>query len=326
MKKTIKQDSPKKKVAEQNKKVPTFDELLQENFSLDPHFDLTISWEKVEPVYQKVLQAVAKNLKHDGFRPGKVPAHVAEEMVDRQYLAQEVLREVAPPAYKEALAKEKLESFIEPELVIKSIKPKEAWVLTAYLPQKPVIKLPDYKKVLKQEKKSALEKITLDQTEAKKLADQEKKPFQALTAEQMQAQATDKALFALLGQVKPKISPIMVKRSAQKEFEQMAEQFKKSNLKMEDYLRQTGQSFESLSQQLSYNALQNLQIEFILDALLEAEKITVDQAELLAKVKELMPNVTDEAEQKRQLEEPSVKNYLELLAKRKKLADWLLKL
>lgn len=302
------------------------DDILKENFAQDPQFDFTIAWSTVEPTYQKVLTAVAKNLKHDGFRPGKVPTHIAEEMVDSNYLAQEVLREVAPPAYQAALKKEKLTSFVEPELVIKNVAPKTDWILTACLPQKPVIKLPNYKKLLTDEKKKILTKLKKEQETAAAAAKKEKRDFTALTAEQLQAQATDRALFTLLETVKPKISAIMVKRSTQREFERLLEQLKNNNLELDDYLKNTHQTIESISQQLSYSALQNLQLEFILDALLEAEKITATQEEILAKLKETMPDVKDEKEQQRQLSEPSVKNYLELLTKRKKLADWLLKL
>lgn len=328
--KPVTKKAPSTKAAPQKtatNKTPTMEDILAKNFAADPTLELTLAWDKVKPTYDKVLAAVARNVKQDGFRPGKVPANVAKDLVDQNYLAQEVLRELAPAALQAELKKHpELKVFIEPEVVIKKAEPDQAWELVAYLPQKPVIKLPDYKKLLADEKKKILNQLQADQDKIAADAKKEKRAYTIPTPEQLQAQATDRALFALLEKVQPKISSIMVRRSAQREFERLVEQLQKNNLKVEDYLKQSGLTMESISQQLAYSSLQNLQLEFILDALLEAEKITASEEEILAKIKETLPAVKDEAEQKKQLEEPSVRDYMELLTKRKKLADWLLKL
>ena len=326
---TTEKNAPKKAVStdKADKNVPTMDEILAQNFATDPTLEITLPWAQVKPIYDKVLAAVARNVKQDGFRPGKVPANVAKDLVDKNYLAQEVLRQLAPKFLQDELKKKpELKVFIEPELVIKAVEPDTDWQVVAYLPQKPTIKLPDYKKFLTEEKAKAFAQAQKDQAEIAANAKKEKRAYTIPTDEQLQAQATDRALFALLAQVQPKISSIMVRRSAQREFERLVEQLQKNNLKIEDYLKQSGLDMESISQQWAYSSLQNLQLEFILDALLDAEKITASEEEILAKVKETLPNVTDSAEQKKQLEEQSVRDYMELLTKRKKLADWLLKL
>lgn len=331
--KTSKKDTLKTKKATATKaapkagSTPTMEDILAQNFAQDPELNLTITWNQIAPTYNKVLAAVARNVKQDGFRPGKVPAKVAQELVDQNYIAQETLKEIAPKIFQEELKKHpELKIFIEPELVIKEAEAEKDWLLIAYLPQKPVIKLPDYKKVLTEGKKQALAQIKKDQAEIAENAKKEKRAYTIPTEEQLQAQATDRSLFALLEQIKPKISSIMVRRSAQREFERLVEQLQKNNIKVDDYLKNTGTTIESIGQQLSYSALQNLQLEFILDALLEAEKITATEAEILEKIKEMLPEVKDADQQKRQLEEPSVRDYMELLTKRKKLADWLLSL
>ena len=329
-KKTVKSvkkaETASPKAADKANKVPTMDDILAENFADDPRFEFSITWDKVKPVYEKVLASVAKNLKHDGFRPGKVPTSVAAEMVEPQYLAQEVLRELAPAIMEEELKKRELKVFVEPELVIKEVKPDQDWQLAAYLPQKPAFKLPDYQKILSTEKKQLQEKIKEEQTAAHAQALKAGEPFTPMTEDEIKAQATDRALFKLLSEIKPKISPIMVRRSARRELERMQEQLQKANLTFEEYLKRTGMTAAAIEQQLMYSSLQNLQLEFILDALMEAEKITASDEEILTKIKEALPDLKTEAEQKKQLEEPQVRDYFELIAKRKKLADWLLNL
>lgn len=327
--KTLKKETQKTKktTAPKTEATPTMEDILSQNFAQDPTLDLTLAWTEIAPTYNKILASVARNVKQDGFRPGKVPTKVAQDLVDHNYLAQETLKEIAPKIFQTELKKHpELKIFIEPELVIKEAEVEKDWLLVAYLPQKPEIKLSDYKKTLTEAKKQALTQIKKDQAEIAENAKKEKRAYTIPTEEQLQAQATDRALFALLEQLKPKISPIMVRRSAQREFEHLVEQLQKNNLKVEEYLKNTGMTLESIGQQLSYSALQNLQLEFILDALLEAEKITATDEEILAKVKEMLPEVKEVEAQKRQLEEPSVREYMTLLTKRKKLADWLLSL
>ena len=316
-----------KKTTDKTDKTSTMEDVLAQNFAQDPSLDLTIAWAEIAPIYNKVLASVARNVKQDGFRPGKVPTKVAQDLVDQNYIAQETLREIAPKIFQAELKKHpELKVFIEPELVIKKAEAEKDWLLVAYLPQKPEIKLPDYKKVLSEEKKKVLLQIKKDQAKIAEDAKKEKRAYTIPTEEQLQAQATDRSLFSLLEQIQPKISSIMVRRSAQREFERLVEQLQKNNIKVDDYLKNTGMTIESIGQQLSYSALQNLQLEFILDALLEAEKITATDEEILEKVKEMLPEVKEADQQKRQLDEPSVREYMTLLTKRKKLADWLLTL
>jgi FKBP-type peptidyl-prolyl cis-trans isomerase (trigger factor) len=299
---------------------------LQDFLSPDPKFEFTIAWEKVAPVQEKVLKNAAKQIKRPGFRPGKVPSSIAEDVLDKGYVIQEVLRELAPKAYTQALAKQNLKSFSEPEIVITKADKGEAWQLTAHLPQKPDVKLGAYQKFLKQAKVAASKQLASEQAAAEKQAkDQKNLDFKALTSEQQQNQITDRAIMALLADLKPKVSLILVKRTAQREWEKLRTELDKHHLALTDYLKNINLTPEKLEEQLMWSSLQNLQLEFILDALLEAEKITASEAEILTKIKTAMKDLTPE-QLKAQLAEPSVKGYFELLTRREKLAAWLTKL
>ena len=79
---------------------------------------------------------------------------------------------------------------------------------------------------------------------------------------------------------------------------------------------------QEMEAQLMWGALQNLQIEFILDALLEAEKITANEAEIKQKMKKSFKDLNSQ-QLAAQYEQEQVRNYFSLLVQREKLAKWL---
>ena len=306
--------------------------------SNDPTLEFSIAWATIAPVYHQVLRRVAKTIRQDGFRPGKVPESIALERINQQYLIQEVMNKVANDAFQAALKESGKELFAEPELVVRRADQDSDWLVVAHLPQKPTIKLPDYQKFLKEHKKEQLKIIQAEQEKQQKAAaasekkakkeekNTEKAPSATLSDEEINSRATDGALRALVEELHPAISAILVRRSATRQLDDLAAQLRQYQLTISDYLKQLKISETELTQQYMLQSLHNLQLEFVLDALMVAEKVTVTPAELDKKITELLPDVTDEEEKKRQLEEPSVHDYVELMAKRQKLADWLLKL
>lgn len=283
----------------------------------DPAFEFTLKWTEIAPIYQQVLQTAAKKIKQPGFRPGKVPASLAEDLLDEAYLVRQVLTKLAPAAYKKALAKQKHQPFSEPEIVIKAAEKNHDWQLQAFLPQKPVIKLPDYKEFLQKHKQTAKKKLTAAVKEESK-----QKAVKTPNEQELNQLTTDKALTALLEQCQPKISLILVRRSAQKEYERLNDNLTKHQLTLQQYLEQTKVSPEELEQQLMLSALRNLQLEFILDALLEKEKITAEPEEIKEKIKNNFSDLSDE-QVAAQYQQEVVKNYFAVLVKREKLAQWL---
>ncbi len=306
---------------------PTLTQTIEKHFATDPTLELSIPWEKVKDIYNKTIQGAARHIKQAGFRPGKVPASVAKDKLDQNYLIQETLRQIAPDVFAAELKKHpEIKLFVEPELVIKKAQEGSDWEVTAHIPQKPEIKLPDYQKILAESKKKIIAELEKEQKEKAAQATKDKQAYTVPSKDQIRAQATDKALFALLEKISPQVSPIIVRRSTQKEFERFQKQLEQNQIKLDDYLKSSGQNLELIGQQLTHNALQNLQLEFILDALMEAEKITADEAEIAAKIPEIFPHLSSEAEQKAQLKDPQVSEYVTLITRRKKLADWLLSL
>lgn len=309
---TDKKASPKKDVSSSTKQ--PWEKFLAE----DPAFAFSLKWTEIAPIYQQVLQTAAKKIKQPGFRPGKVPASLAEDLLDEAYLVRQVLTKLAPAAYKKALAKQKYQPFSEPEIVIKAAEKNHDWQLQAFLPQKPVIALPkNYREWLQKSKQEAKKKFAAEQ---KKQSKQKAAPAPSET--ELNQLATDRALTALLGHCLPKISLILVRRSAQKEYERLSDDLAKHQLTLQQYLEQTKVKPEELEQQLMLSALRNLQLEFILDALLEKENIGTEPEEIKEKIKSNFADLSEE-QVAAQYQQEVVKNYFAVLVKREKLAKWL---
>src|SRR5687768_10309061 len=64
---------------------------------------LTLTWKHIEPVYKKAVQKLAGRVKLDGFRKGKVPAHLAEAAIGIEKIRDIVFDELLPEAYSKAI-------------------------------------------------------------------------------------------------------------------------------------------------------------------------------------------------------------------------------
>ena len=131
---------------------------------------------------------------------------------------------------------------------------------------------------------------------------------------------------ALIQEIRPKVSRTLVMRGAQQEYENLVNRLGQYQITWADYLKNAGVNEQMLDQQFALKAVENLQVEFVLDALMDAEKITASDDEMKQHMKAVMPEVTSEEDQNNQLATPQVHDYLELVTRRHKLAQWLLDL
>jgi FKBP-type peptidyl-prolyl cis-trans isomerase (trigger factor) len=297
----------------------------------DEIIKITIPWEKLKTPYENALTSAAKNIKLDGFRKGKVPANIAKEQLNPEYLVRQVLPNVMGEFFAPALEKSGIKPVGEPEFSVLVSDEGKDWEVEAHLATRPDIKLKDYAKLLKDEKTAAKKKIiTDDQETIKKLNDNAKKAgkdeeAKPLEEKQVNQMATDRALNALHSKYAPNVSRLLVMRQAGREADKVLEQLQQFNVDLATYLKNTGMTADTFNEQMISSALQNLQMEFLLEALIDAEKITADTKKLEEKVKEFAPEA-DDKKQKELLADEQTKIYLEAMVKRQALADWLLAL
>ncbi|MGC1176738.1 MAG: trigger factor [Candidatus Saccharimonadales bacterium] len=110
---------------------------------------LTITAEQalLDTVKQAVLKRLSQNVKVQGFRSGKAPAHLIEKQLDQQLLQSEFLDAAVNQLYTEAVRQEKLRVVTQPTVSITKFVPFSTLEFTAEFEVVGDIKLADYKKI-----------------------------------------------------------------------------------------------------------------------------------------------------------------------------------
>ena len=124
---------------------------------------ITTDQELLDSVKTEVVSALGRNIKLQGFRPGKAPKHLIEKQIDQSMLQTEFLEQAVNRAYVTALQSEKLRPTAQPEIAISKFVPYETLEFTAEFDAIGEVKLTDYKKIKLTPKPV---KITKDQMDA----------------------------------------------------------------------------------------------------------------------------------------------------------------
>ncbi|RRK11622.1 trigger factor [Lactiplantibacillus garii] len=104
-----------------------------------------IGADKINEGIDKAFQRTKKNLNVPGFRKGKVPRQIFNQMYGEEALYQDALNIVLPEAYEEAIKETDIEPVDQPKIDVDSMEKGKPWVLKAVVTVKPEVKLGDYK-------------------------------------------------------------------------------------------------------------------------------------------------------------------------------------
>lgn len=303
----------------------------------------TFSWEKeLASLYKKAVATAAKKVRLDGFRPGKVPAEIAEEKLDPEALAKEVLNQLIPARYQKLIEEKNLKPIANPEFILVEIDKGKDWIVEINLAQKPEIKLPkNYAQILADTKKNALTKIEKRVADAKKNQKEGQKAttkpevnpeldrISQMTDDQKISQALDEAVLALRAEIKPVIPELLLKIEAQRRLQDLLDQLKQVGLELDDYLHNAGIEFEQLADQVTAEALKTVQIDFILREIMAEQKFAASETEIDAKLDELLAPTPEKmsAENKKlfgeQKKNPDYRRYAQGMIEQNKLIEWL---
>ena len=86
-----------------------------------------------------------KKITVPGFRKGRVPRQIFNQMYGEESLYQDALNKVLPDAYNEAVKETNIQPVDQPKIGIKSMEKGQPWVLTAEVDVMPEVKLGEYK-------------------------------------------------------------------------------------------------------------------------------------------------------------------------------------
>lgn len=265
--------------------------------------EIHIPWEEIKLSYEKIFDQVAKEVEIEGFRKGKAPKNIVADKIDKSKLYQEVVKEVIPKAYSQALSENKLNPIISPKIELIKAKENEEWVVKATIALRPIINLKNYKDRIRELKRGQ----TKIWTPGEKV-EKEKEKVNKLTLDQL--------VEALGKEVEIELSDLLIIEETNRLLANLVDQTQKLGLTIDQYLLAKGKTSESLQTEYRQQAEKNLKMEFALNEIADKENITVSKEDidnLIAKV--------EKREEKEKLQKDSY--YLAHLLRQQKTLDFL---
>ena len=110
-------------------------------------FEITVEADRVDKAFNKAFKEALRHLALPGFRRGKVPAYMGRKHIPNQVLNGQVLEEIVPEAYQEALEQENIRPVSRPDYEVVKIERGEDLVFKATCEVIPAVDIKDYKEI-----------------------------------------------------------------------------------------------------------------------------------------------------------------------------------
>ena len=105
--------------------------------------NVEVPFTELQPDFDRAYKQLAKQIRLPGFRPGKAPAKLLEARVGRGAVLEQVVNEVLPARYSEAVTAGELRPLGQPDIEVTKIEDGEELLFTAEVDIRPDIELPD---------------------------------------------------------------------------------------------------------------------------------------------------------------------------------------
>jgi len=267
---------------------------------------IVIPWEEIKITYEKLVERAASELQIKGFRKGKVPKKIAEENLDKSKIYSQVIQELIPNYYEEALRKNNLNPIVNPEITLVSSKENSDWEIKILICEKPQINLGNYKEELSKLNKTSDIWVPATQTGKEPQKDQQKKKDEKI----------QEIIKWLLENTKIELSDILIEQEVNRRLSELIDQTQKLGLTVEQYLISSGKTTEILKDEYRKQAYETWLIELALNQIADEENIVVDNKE----IEETIQKIPSE-EEKRKLE--AQRYLLASIIRRQKTLDFL---
>ncbi|MEV0293996.1 trigger factor [Nocardia sp. NPDC050710] len=106
--------------------------------------NVEVPFEELKPDFDRAYKALAKQVRIPGFRPGKAPAKLLEARLGRGAILEQVVNDVLPGRYSEAVTTSEVKVIGQPEIEITKIEDGQELAFTAEVDVRPEIELPSY--------------------------------------------------------------------------------------------------------------------------------------------------------------------------------------
>ncbi len=275
-KKTAKKaaDSKKKSVkktdaASQDTQQPT---LISENTT----FTITLKADDIATTKQKVLQKAQQQAKFEGFRKGKAPLALVEERLGENRVRDMVLEELLSDAYIAHIRENDLQPLTDPAVSAESVEEGKDWVFKVEIAETPDFELGEYQKIVTDTKKKH------DLWKEKAAKSDTEKDAENVSPEMKRQQQISALLEAILEKVTIQIPELLVRKETERALHEFGHQLEHMNVTLDDYLEKVGKSIQDIHQEYAARSLMNLQVEFLLGAIVRTEKIELPEKEVEA--------------------------------------------
>lgn len=227
---------------------------------------ITIPWSDVKTIYDKVVNEFVKKEELPGFRKGKAPRKLVEENLDNRKVYEEVLKQVIPGAYTDAVRQENLTPIISPRIEVIATQDGKDWQFRAQTCERPEVKLGNYKEALSLLKKTKPAKIWV--------------PGKTEKDEKSRGVSLEELIKTVLEISKIQIPALLIEDGVNRMLSRLIDQTQKLGLTVEQYLQSSGKTIDSLRTEYRNQSAYDLALEFVLETIADQEKIQVDDEEI----------------------------------------------
>lgn len=227
---------------------------------------ITIPWSDVKTTYDKVVEEFGREAELPGFRKGKAPRKLIEEKLDKTKVYEEVLKQIIPKAYADAIKQENIIPIVSPRVEVIAAQEDKDWQFKALTCEKPEIKLGNYQEAIAKLKKEKHAKIWVPGKEEKE--------------EKSKELTLDEILKVLLEANQIQVPTLLVEDEVNRMLSRLIDQTQKLGLTVEQYLVSQGKTTDGLRAEYKDQATRNLALEFILETIADQEKIQVNNEEI----------------------------------------------
>ena len=113
----------------------------------DGELSFEIDQDTIKKGLDTAFRRVRKNLNVPGFRKGKVPRVVFDQMYGEPALYQDALNAVLPGAYSAAVTETEIKPVSQPQVSVESMEPDQPWKIKATVAVEPEVKLGQFQKL-----------------------------------------------------------------------------------------------------------------------------------------------------------------------------------
>jgi FKBP-type peptidyl-prolyl cis-trans isomerase (trigger factor) len=258
---------------------------------------------------KKALENINEQVSIDGFRKGKVPENVLVGKVGEMTILEEMAELALGKVYPQIIVEEKIDAIGRPEIQVTKLamdNPLEFKITTTVLPE---VKLPNYKKIAKEEMKKPEEKVEVTDKEVedalKKIMEshadheghnhgspEEKEKIKKYLEEDKTLQAREKKRIAisdkLLEETKMEIPELLINSELRRIEAQFTDDISRMGVKLDDYLNHAKKTIEEIRTEWKPTAEKKAKLQLILNEIAREEKIKVPDAEIQNEVKHIL--------------------------------------